>query len=180
MKNWIKALKKKKPEAQRKVFNQYADYLFRICFRYVKNKEDCEDILSQGFLNIFDKIEFTDITEEAQLKAWMKKIIINQALMFIRKNIRFEPTLELVDHRQESELTSDELLLEQDLIHMVLELPEGYRIVFSLFVIEGYKHEEIAKKLGISIGTSKSQLSKARRLLKEMIHKTESSYEAVH
>jgi RNA polymerase sigma-70 factor (ECF subfamily) len=81
---------------------------------------------------------------------------------------------------EESEISSDEHLLESDLIQMVLELPDGYRTVFSLFAIEGYKHEEIAEKLSISVGTSKSQLSKARKLLQEMINRTEVTYEKIY
>ena len=179
MKKLIKALKNKKPKAQEQLFKQYADYLYRICYRYVNNRDLCQDVLSQSFLSIFNSIEKTDIQEEHVLKAWMKKIAINQSLMEIRKNLRFSDTLELIEDIEESELTSDEKLLEDDLIQMVLNLPDGYRTVFSLYAIEGYKHEEIAQKLNIAIGTSKSQLSKARRLLKEMITKTEVRYEAI-
>ena len=179
MNNLIKALKKNKPKAQEKLFSKYADYLFRICYRYLSNKELCEEVLSQTFLSIFNAIGKTDISEEYMLKAWMKKIAINQSLMEIRRSSRFSPTLELIEDREESEITSDEKLLEGDLIQMVLELPLGYRTVFSLYAIEGYKHEEIAQQLEISIGTSKSQLSKARRMLKEMIIKTEANYEAI-
>ena len=179
VKKLIKALKNKKPKAQEQLFKQYADYLYRICYRYVNNRDLCQDVLSQSFLSIFNSIEKTDIQEEHVLKAWMKKIVINQSLMEIRKNTTFSDTLELIEDIEESELTSDEKLLEDDLIQMVLNLPDGYRTVFSLYAIEGYKHEEIAQKLNIAIGTSKSQLSKARRLLKEMITKTEVRYEAV-
>lgn len=179
MKKIIKALKKKKPKAQQKAFDTYADYLFRICYRYLNNRERTEEVLSQTFLNVFNNIHKTDITEEAALKAWMKKIAINQSLMEIRKQVKFSQSLELIEEIEESEITSDENLLENDLIQMVLALPDGYRTVFSLYAIEGYKHEEIAKKLQISIGTSKSQLSKARKLLKNMIHKTEIRHEAI-
>nr|WP_320120342.1 sigma-70 family RNA polymerase sigma factor [uncultured Marinifilum sp.] len=179
MKRLIKALKNKKPKAQQKVFNLYADYLFRICYRYLNNREQTEDVLSQTFLNVFDKVHKTDITEEAALKAWMKKVAINQSLMEIRKHVQFSQPLTLIEEIEESEITSDENLLENDLIQMVLALPDGYRTVFSLYAIEGYKHEEIAEQLNISVGTSKSQLSKARKLLKKMISKTEISNEAI-
>ncbi|MBL4560221.1 MAG: sigma-70 family RNA polymerase sigma factor [Labilibaculum sp.] len=179
MKKLIKALKNEIPKAQEQLFKQYAEYLYRICYRYLNNRDLCQDVLSQSFLIIFNSIKKTDIQEEYVLKAWMKKIAINQSLMEIRKNIRFSNTLELIENIEESELTSDEKLLEDDLIQMVLNLPDGYRTVFSLYAIEGYKHEEIAQKLNISTGTSKSQLSKARKLLKKMITKTEVSYEAI-
>jgi len=179
VKNLIKSLKRNKPKAQQKAFNLFADYLFRVCYRYLNNRERTEEVLSQTFLNIFNEIHKTDITEEAPLKAWMKKIAINQSLMEIRKRVQFSQTLELIEEIEESEITSDEHLLENDLIQMVLDLPEGYRTIFSLYAIEGYKHEEIAKKLSISVGTSKSQLSKARKLLKVMISKTEIRHEAI-
>lgn len=180
MRNLIKSLKRNKPKAQREIFNRYADYLFRISYRYLNNKELAEEVLSQSFLNIFNKIHKTDISEEAALKAWMKKVVINQSLMEIRKKVQFTQSLELVENMEESEISSDEHLLESDLIQMVLELPDGYRTVFSLFAIEGYKHEEIAEKLSISVGTSKSQLSKARKLLQEMINRTEVTYEKIY
>lgn len=180
MRNLIKSLKRNKPKAQREIFNRYADYLFRISYRYLNNKELAEEVLSQSFLNIFNKVHKTDISEEAALKAWMKKVVINQSLMEIRKKVQFTQSLELVENMEESEISSDEHLLESDLIQMVLELPDGYRTVFSLFAIEGYKHEEIAEKLSISVGTSKSQLSKARKLLQEMINRTEVTYEKIY
>jgi RNA polymerase sigma-70 factor (ECF subfamily) len=180
VRNLIKSLKRNKPKAQREIFNRYADYLFRISYRYLNNKELAEEVLSQSFLNIFNKIHKTDISEEAALKAWMKKVVINQSLMEIRKKVQFTQSLELVENMEESEINSDEHLLESDLIQMVLELPDGYRTVFSLFAIEGYKHEEIAEKLSISVGTSKSQLSKARKLLQEMINRTEVTYEKIY
>ncbi|TKG90685.1 sigma-70 family RNA polymerase sigma factor [Puteibacter caeruleilacunae] len=179
MKKLIKALKKNKPKAQHELFNRYGNYLFRISYRYLRNSELAEEVLSQSFLNIFREISKTDIESEAALKAWMKRITINQSLMEIRKNVRFNQSLELIEEVEESEITADATLLENDLIEMVLNLPDGYRTVFSLYAIEGYKHEEIAQQLGISVGTSKSQLSKARRLLKEMISKTELQYETV-
>ena len=179
MKKLIKALKKKNPKAQKQLFDSYAGYIYRICFRYMSNRELSEEVLSQAFLNIFNHIERTDITEEKPLKAWMKKIAINQSLMELRKNVRFADTLDLIEEIEEAPLTTDEQLLEDDLIQMVLSLPDGYRTVFSLYVIEGFTHAEIGDKLNISPGTSKSQLCKARRILKEKIKKTEISYEAV-
>lgn len=178
MKLLIEQIKKKNPKAQQKLFHLYADYLFRICYRYLNNRELAEEVLSQSFLTIFNKLHKTDISEEKVLKAWMKKISINNALMEIRKKTKFH-SVELIDDMEESEISSDEILLENDLIQMVLQLPIGYRTVFSLYVIEGYKHEEIAEQLNISVGTSKSQLSKARKSLKEMIQKTEISHEAI-
>ncbi len=180
MKKVIHEIRKKKSKAQKWLFDTYADYLYRISYRYLKNRELCEEVLSQSFLVIFNSIQHTDIVEEKSLKAWMRRIIINQSLMELRKRKLFiDGGLELKDSTEEYPVTTDENLLEEDLIKMVLELPDGYRTVFSLFVIEGFSHKEIGEKLGVSINTSKSQLSKARALLRKKILKTERSYETV-
>lgn len=177
MKKLIQELKKKNSKSQQKLYGLYGDYLYRICFRYLCNRDDAHDALSQSFLNIFNKISETDIEEEVVLKSWMKRIAINQSLMELRKRKMFFMELELIEEIEESPLTTDENLLEDDLVNMVLSLPDGYRTVFSLYVIEGYKHEEIAKKLGVTVSTSKSQLRKARLQLKRMIEKQDVSYE---
>ncbi len=177
MKKLIHDLKKNSSKAQRKLFVIYSDYLYRICFRYLCNRDDAHDVLSQSFLNIFNKISETDIQEEVVLKAWMKRIAINQSLMQLRKRKMFFMELDLIEEIEESPLTTDGNLLEDDLVNMLLSLPDGYRTVFSLYVIEGYKHDEIAEKLGITVSTSKSQLRKARLQLKGMIEKVEKRYE---
>ncbi len=155
------------------VFQQYGDYLYRICFRYMGNRDDAQDALSKGFLNVFTKVAETDISEELVLKAWMKKVMINQCLMELRSRKLFYSELELIEEIEESPIYADSHLMEEDLVQMVLKLPDGYRTVFSLYVIEGYKHEEIAENLGISVGTSKSQLRKARLQLQAMIKESE-------
>ncbi len=173
MNKLIRELKKKRSKAQHRLFQLYGDYLFRICFRYMNNQVDAHDVLSKSFLKIFDHIEKTSISDEIVLRAWMKKIAINECLMELRKRKLFFMELDLIENQEEAPITSDEKLLEEDLVKMILNLPDGYRTVFSLYVIEGYKHEEIASKLGITVSTSKSQLRKARFQLKEMIKKIE-------
>ena len=170
-------MKKKNNKAQHKLFHMYGDFLYRICFRYLGNRDDAHDVLSQSFLNIFNKITETDIQEEKILKAWMKKVAINQSLMELRKRKMFFVELDFIEEIEESSLTTDENLLEEDLIKLIMNLPDGYRTVFSLYVIEGYKHEEIAEKLGVSVSTSKSQLRKARLHLKQMIEKVDGRHE---
>ncbi len=169
MKKIIKLLKQQKPKAQEKIFQLYADYLFRVCYRYLKNRESAEDVLSQAFIKIFSEIKNTDITEEVQLKNWMKRIAVNEALMLIRSSVKFARQTELTAIADNSEIDSETELLEADLTAMVMNLPAGYRTVFSLYAIEGYQHHEIARQLNISAGTSKSQLSKARKMLRQMI-----------
>lgn len=167
----IRGLRKQNPRMQRAAFDLYAGYLFRICYRYLHNKERAEEVISQVFLKAFAKIEFTDIEQEVKLKAWIKRIAINECLQELRKSVKFSGTFELNEDVQITDLQTDQELLEEDLIKMVKELPVGYRTVFSLYAIEGYAHKEIAEHLGISVGTSKSQLSKARKMLREQLTK---------
>ncbi len=170
MKQLIKHLKRQKKGAQQKVFELYADYLFRVCYRYLKNRESAEDALSQAFIKIFNSVKEVDITEENKFKAWIKRIAINEALMIIRSNINFSQQIELTEINEKTENNSEMNLITDDLINMVMNLPIGYRTVFSLYVIEGYKHSEISEQLNISVGTSKSQLSKAKKMLQQMIN----------
>ncbi len=140
------------------------------------NRDDAQDALSKGFLSIYTKVSDTDIEELFVLEAWMKKVIVNQCLMELRKRKLFFSELEFIEEIEESPLYSDSHLMEEDLIQMVLNLPDGYRTVFCLYVIEGYKHEEIAEQLGITASTSKSQLRKARLQLRHMIENSELVY----
>ncbi len=170
-KHIIKGLRKQKPKAQRQAFDRYGAYLFRVCFRYLGQKEWVEDVLSMVFVKVFDKISATDIQKETQLKAWMKKIAINECLQEIRKHRLFLNSLELTEDIEETGLPADHLLLEADILRLIQDLPLGYRTVFSLYVIEGYTHQQIASYLHISEGTSKSQLNKARAILKTRLIK---------
>ncbi len=173
MNKLIKELKKKRTKAQHRLFELYSDYLYRVCYRYMNNNIDAQEVLSKSFMKIFDHVANTTINDEIVFRAWMKKIAINECLMELRKRKVFFMELDLIENIEEAPITSDEKLLEEDLVNMILKLPAGYRTVFSLYVIEGYKHEEIATKLGITVNTSKSQLRKARLQLKEMIRKIE-------
>ncbi len=176
MNKFIRDLKRKKSKAQFQLFQEYSDYLYRICFRYMGNRDDAQDSLSKGFLSIYTKVAETDIDETIVLKGWMKKVVVNQCLMELRKRKLFYTELELIEDIEESPIYSDSHLLEEDLIRMVLTLPDGYRTVFCLYVIEGYKHEEIAEQLGVTVNTSKSQLRKARLQLQHMIENSDLVY----
>jgi len=165
----INGLRNGNHKAQKLLYDTYLDYLFHVCHKYLKDKMLCEDVLSQVFINIFLNIGKTDIGTEVVLKAWMRKICINEALMEIRKRKWVNNVVDIDNYDQESPLMTDSDLNNSDLIRMVMSLPTGYRTVFCLYVIEGYNHAEIAKQLGISEGTSKSQLYKARTLLQQFI-----------
>lgn len=161
------------------LYETYLDYLFQVCYKYLKDKMLCEDILSQVFLNIFQNIDKTDIQTDVVLKAWMRKICINEALMEIRKRKWVDNVVDVENYDGLSPLMTDSELNNSDLIKMVMSLPNGYRTVFCLYVIEGYNHAEIAMQLGISESTSKSQLYKARTCLQQIIKQTEVGYETI-
>jgi len=175
----IKALKNGNHKAQKLFYDTYLNYLFHICNKYLNDRMLCEDVLSQVFLNIFQNIDKTDIQTEGALKAWVKRICINEALMEIRKRKWVDNMVDIDNYDGVSPLMTDSELNNSDLINMVMSLPNGYRTVFCLYVIEGYNHAEIAKQLGISEGTSKSQLYKARTCLQQIIKQTEVGYETI-
>lgn len=159
-----------KRSAQQSLYNRYADTMMAVCLRYVGQPFDAEDVLVTGFMKVFDKIE--QYNGEGSLEGWIRKVMVNESLMFLRKKNRLPCSENLEEEAssvgvqlEESQLHADELM------ELLKELPDGYRTVFSLYAIEGYNHQEIAKQLGISVGTSKSQLSKARQLLKKWVEK---------
>ncbi|MEO6254043.1 MAG: sigma-70 family RNA polymerase sigma factor [Ferruginibacter sp.] len=155
--------------SQKCLFDRLADNMFLVCCRYVKNKEDAEELLLDGFYKFFKNLPAFSYQGEAALYAWLKKIMVNECLMFLRKKNVFSIVTESV--AKEIVLAEDALdnLSADEIFNLVVQLPVGYRTVFNLYVIEGMGHKEIAGLTGITEGTSKSQLSKARSLLQKML-----------
>jgi len=155
--------------AQKCLFDLLADRMMAVCCRYVKNREDAEEVLLDGFYKFFRRLEDFRYQGEGPLHAWIKRIMVNECLMFLRKRNVFS----LLTEAPPEEMGFDEGLLDQlsagEILSLIVQLPVGYRTVFNLFVIEGMDHGEIAASLGIAEGTSKSQLSKARALLQKML-----------
>ena len=147
-----------------------------ICRRYVKNPEDAEELLLDGFYKFFKKINSFSYKGDAALYMWLKKIMINECLMFLRKKNVFNIVTEASS--QETFLQEDALakLSAGEIFSMIVKLPVGYRTVFNLHIIEGMAHNEIADKLVIAEGTSKSQLSKAKMLLQKMLLQNDIEY----
>lgn len=165
----IEDCKKGKPQALRKLFESYSAYMFKVCLRYMKSTEDAEDMLSQGFSKVFQNLSKFEYREELSLKAWIKKAMIFECLMHLRKQHNF-----IMVSEDEAEETGydDEIIEGIEAKYIFLEisnLPTGYRTVLNLYCIEGYKHQEIAEILNIKEGTSRSQLNKAKKLLKERL-----------
>ena len=155
--------------AQKCLFDFLADRMLVVCSRYVRTREDAEEVMLDGFYKFFKSISSFNYQGEAALYAWIKRIMINESLMFLRKKNVFTIVADTgstemgLNENALDEMSADEIFL---LIH---QLPIGYKTVFNLSVIEGMTHEEIGSLLGITAGTSKSQLSKARALLQKMI-----------
>ena len=164
----IKGCIRKDVACQRTLFEQYAGRLMTICLRYSCDKPEAEDMLQEAFIKIFSHIY--QYKFEGSFEGWMKRIVVNCALKAIqKKKTRF---LEINNHDSVSPKTDSVALShlsEDELIKLISNLPDGYRIVFNLYVMEGYSHDEIAAMLNIQAATSRSQLVKARKMLQKQI-----------
>jgi len=164
---------KGKSSYQKALYEQYKVTLFRVCLRYGKDRPEAEDMLQDVFIKIFSDLH--QYNHQGPLGAWMRKVVVNVALQHIRKHKKFQNTLEL-DHISEdyhSEEIATSNLNAQALTKLIQQLPIGYRTVFNLYAIEGYAHKEIAEMLNFKVNTSKSQLSKAKAMLRDMIGRLE-------
>jgi len=171
----INGCKKSDSVSQSKLYEHFEKKMLAVCMRYTKNRMEAEDILQEAFVKIFINIE--NFRNDCPLDQWVKKIIINTALKFIRKQILVLPAsdsliLENYSDGEELALSNYNFL---ELINMIQRLPSGYQVVFNLYAIEGYNHREISEMLGISEGTSKSQYARAKATLQQMIQ--QNSYE---
>ena len=168
-KRLIEACKKGDRSAQRRLYDGLAPKMFAVCLRYMGNRDEAEDILQDGFVTLFGKLD--SYTGEGSFEGWARKIFINTALMSLRKKDVLKASGDLEDARSLSSDTVTQLqaIGYKELMKLIAELPSGYRTVFNLFVIEGYTHKEIAEELGISEVTSRSQLNRARAMLQDKI-----------
>jgi RNA polymerase sigma-70 factor (ECF subfamily) len=159
-------------KAQKDLYEQYSRQMMAVCMRYSKKTEDAEDILQEAFVKVFRNLD--QFRYDSTLYFWIKRIVINTALNYHRGKMHQQQT---VDVEEIHDLADDEVTLSnyhlKDLLNLLQSLPDGSRVVFNLYAIEGYQHREIAEKLGISEGTSKSQYARAKRLLRDMIAKLE-------
>jgi len=155
---------------QKELFNRYAGRMLGVCHRYARNSADAEDILQDAFIKVFDKIR--QFKSEGSFEGWIRRIMVNTALKkYSLRRYEKELTGYEIKDRDESGLEPSAYshLTQKELLEMIHQLPDGYRIIFNLYVIEGYQHEEIAAMLGIQPGTSRSQLVKARNLLQKQL-----------
>jgi len=173
----IEGCRNNKHKSQMALFDQYAPMLRGVCLRYVKNDDDADDLIQEGFIKILDNIK--SFVETGSFKAWMKRIMVNQAINFLKKKkqIEFSPLTGNEDYDdddsdQNQERTENRIIGANigpdEILKLIKRLPEGYRMVLNLYVIDGFAHKEIAEQLNISVNTSKSQLSRARKALLDM------------
>jgi RNA polymerase sigma factor (sigma-70 family) len=176
-KRMIKACSKGDRKAQKELYDKYASKMLVVAMRYSKSDQEAEDVIQEAFIKVFDKIK--TFREECRLGFWIKRIVVNTALNHQRSKLYMFPMLDVEDlnNDMESEFSLANYHFKE-LLKTIQELPTGCQVIFNLFAIEGYSHQEIAKKLNISIGTSKSQYFRARMLLREKIESEEKmSYE---
>jgi RNA polymerase sigma-70 factor (ECF subfamily) len=152
--------------------------MFMHCYRYVKDKENAEEVLMDGFLQVFTQLGKMEYRDEASFRAWVKRIFINAALMFLRKRHKLIYLEEEYGHQAENPCTVEDELAAEEVYRLITQLPTGYRTVFNLYAIEGYSHQEIAGLLQISESTSRAQLSKARVQLKILFQQTKLNHGA--
>jgi RNA polymerase sigma factor (sigma-70 family) len=155
--------------AEKCLFDHFAGPMMAICCRYLRRREDAEEALLDGFYQFFSHLPAFKFQGEAALYTWLKKIMIHQCLMRLRKKNIFSMLTETAAEDIVSGEQAITNLSAGEIISLIVQLPVGYRTVFNLYVIEGMEHKEIAKELGIAEGTSKSQLSKAKLLLQKLL-----------
>lgn len=166
----IARCKKMEKRSQRSLYELYAPVLMGIAMRYGKSRSDAEDILQEAFVKIFLRID--QYSETGSFEGWMKKILVNTAISYYRKNNKyfFHVDYSEIEERKPDESTIGDSEYTRDELFMAINsLPDGFRVVFNMHAVEGYKHREIAASLGIEIGTSKSQYYRARIMLQERL-----------
>lgn len=157
-------------KAQRALYERFSSRMFVVCLRYAKDRDEAQDLLQEGFITVFAKI--STFSGAGSLEGWMRRIFVNTALMRLRKGDVLRGAAD-VDEPAARSVSSQEDILSgiggKDILRLIGQMPDGFRIVFNMNVLEGYSHQEISKELGISEGTSRSQLSRARAWLQERL-----------
>lgn len=168
-KELLSACVKRDQRAQRVLYELYSPKMLTICIRYVGNKERAMDVLHDGFITVFEKIE--SYNGAGSFEGWLRRVFVNTALMSLRKTDVLKYSEELSDTSKELVANADTLsgINSKELLRLIASMPVGFRTVFNMYAIEGYNHQEIAKELKISEGSSRSQLSRARVWLQDRL-----------
>lgn len=155
---------------QRALYARFSGMLFSIALRYTKSREDAEDVVQDSFVKIFKHIN--SYSRDFSFEGWMRRIVVNTAITHYRKNLKHayhHDVDELGWTPRDIEAFRDPEFTQEELQLAISQLPDGYRMVFNMYIIEGFKHQEIADQLGIDVNTSKSQLSRARKYLQRLL-----------
>lgn len=171
-KELIEACIKGDRQAQQDLYDLFSKRMFMVCLRYTKSQQEAEDVLQDSFIKVFKNLK--GYRGESRFDYWIKRIVVNTALNSQRKKLYMYPMVDIDDVKNEFDQSKSLSNFQmEELLKMIRELPTGCQTVFNLFAIEGYSHKEIADMLKVSEGTSKSQFSRARKLLQEKIAEEE-------
>ena len=157
-------------QMQEELYRRFSPKMYAVCLRYASNTEEAQDILQEGFIKVFRKLE--SFRGDGSFEGWVRRIFVNTAIEQFRRRRYLQPISEKEENTIEGKNVSAlDGLAEKDILALIQQLSPGYRTVFNMYVIEGYSHKEIGEMLGISEGTSKSQLSRAKVILQEMVRR---------
>ena len=161
----VKDCIKGKPNAQRQLYELFADTMLGVCYRYTKSIKDAEDVLQEGFVKVF--LNLKQYRHEGELGAWIRRIMVTTALNFLKRNRNYRDQMYFPTEHLHPVLNDDPAIMLQakEIAELIRQLPPGYQTIFNLHAIEGYSHVEIGGLLGITDGTSRSQYARARALL---------------
>ncbi|NCT94270.1 MAG: RNA polymerase sigma factor [Chitinophagaceae bacterium] len=164
-KKLVKDCLKQHPAAQKQLYELFAREMLGICYRYTKSMHDAEEVLQQGFIKVFQYLH--QYRSDGELGAWIRRIMVNTAINYLKRRPQYQLDLSFEDaHLHPVDNHQPDLRVQmKDLLNLVRQLPAGYQTIFNLHAVEGYSHVEIAKMMGISEGTSRSQYARARGLL---------------
>ncbi len=152
------------------LYHRFSAKMYAVCLRYSKNTDDAQDLLQEGFIKVYKNLD--KFRREGSFEGWIRRIFVNTSIEHFRRSIKTQLLTEIQEITiEDKEWNALDDLAEKDIITMVQELSPGYRQVFNMYVIEGYTHKDIGELLGISEGTSKSQLARAKAILQKMVEK---------
>lgn len=166
----IDACKRGEPSAQRQVYARFSSMMFAVAIRYTKSRPAAEDVVQEAWIKVFRHV--TSFSENKSFEGWLRRIVVNTAITHYRRNVKHDHHVDIDEvyaTPRDLEAFEDLEFTKEELEHAIAQLPPGYGMVFKLYVIEGFKHKEIAEQLGIDLNTSKSQLSRARRFLQGVL-----------
>lgn len=172
----VKDCLKQKPIAQRQLYTHFAPQMMGVCYRYTKSITDAEDVLQEGFVKVFHKLD--TYKGDGELGAWIRQVMVTTALNYLKRNKKYRAEMVFTEAplHPVTDDTPEIKLNAKQLAELIRQLPTGYQTIFNLYAVEGFTHVEIGEMLGISEGTSKSQYARARYLLTEWVEKYSQSF----